>query len=232
MDICVSGGAEAPVTQFTFGAYCALRVLSKRNDSPKEASRPFDKQRDGFVLGEGAGILVLEELSHALKRNARIYAEIIGYASNSGAYHMVMPEPNGKDAAEVISKALQNADLKAEDIGYINAHGTSTQANDKIETLAIKNVFGEYSYKIPISSTKSMIGHTIGAAGAIEAVACCLALENQIIPPTINYQYKDPDCDLDYVPNQPRKAKIKTVLSNSFGFGSNNSCLILRSFDG
>jgi len=232
MDICVSGGTEAPVTQFTFGAYCALRVLSKRNDSPQEASRPFDKQRDGFVLGEGAGIHILEELNHALKRNAHIYAEIIGYASNSGAYHMVMPEPNGKDAVAVISKALENANLTAKDIDYINAHGTSTQANDKVETLAIKNVFGEYSYKIPISSTKSMIGHTIGAAGAIEAVACCLALENQIIPPTINYQYKDPDCDLDYVPNQPRKAKIKTVLSNSFGFGSNNSCLIFRRFDG
>lgn len=232
IDLCFTGGTEAPLTQFTFGAYCALKVLSKRNDTPQEASRPFDKERDGFVLGEGAGILILEELSHALKRNARIYAEIIGYASNSGAYHMVMPLMNGEDATEAMRLALEEGGAKPEQIDYINAHGTSTKANDIAETKAIKKLFGKYAYKIPVSSTKSMIGHTIGAAGAIEAVVCCLTLENQIIPPTINYQYKDPDCDLDYVPNQARKAKIKTVLSNSFGFGSNNSCLIFRRFDG
>jgi 3-oxoacyl-[acyl-carrier-protein] synthase II len=230
IDICVSGGAEAPLTQFNFGAYCALRVLSRQNGSPKQASRPFDKKRDGFVMGEGAAILILEELQHALNRSAPIYAEIIGYASNSGAYHMVIPQPEGKDAAKVISQALQHANLKPKDIEYINAHGTSTQANDKAETLAIKDVFGEYAYRIPVSSTKSMIGHTIGAAGAIESLVCCLVLENQTIPPTINYEFPDPECDLDYVPNQARKIKVETALSNSFGFGSNNACLILRRY--
>ncbi len=230
IDICVSGGAEAPLTQFTFGAYDALKVLSKRNGSPQEASRPFDKERDGFVLGEGADILILEELTHALKRNAHIYAEIIGYASNSGAYHIVMPEPDGKDASRVMSQCLKDANLKPKDIDYINAHGTSTQANDKAETKAIKEVFADYAYKIPISSTKSMIGHTIGAAGAIEALVCALVIENNLIPPTINYKHKDPDCDLDYVPNQARSAKVNIALSNSFGFGSCNACLILKRY--
>lgn len=230
IDICASGGAEAPLTQFNFGAYCALRVLSRQNDSPKQASRPFDKKRDGFVMGEGAAILILEELQHALNRSAPIYAEIIGYAANSGAYHMVIPQPEGKDAATVISQALKHANLKPKDIEYINAHGTSTQANDKAETLAIKDVFGEYAYRIPVSSTKSMIGHTIGAAGAIESLVCCLVLENQTIPPTINYEFPDPECDLDYVPNQARKIKVERALSNSFGFGSNNACLILRRY--
>jgi len=231
-DIILSGGTEAPITPYIFASFCALRVLSRRNDSPKEASRPFDKNRDGLVMGEGSAVLVLEELNHALKRNAHIYAEIVGYACNCGAYHMVLPEPSGEDIVRVILQALKDADLKPNDIDYINAHGTSTLLNDKIETKAIKKVFGNYAYKIPISSTKSMIGHTIGAAGAIEAVVCCLVIENQIIPPTINYRYKDPDCDLDYVPNKPRKAKIGTVLSNSFGFGSNNACIILRRYDG
>lgn len=232
IDLSITGGSEAPLTQFTFGAYEALRVLSRRNSSPQQASRPFDKKRDGFVLGEGAAILVLEELEHAKKRNAKIYAEIIGYSSNSGAYHMVMPKPDASDTVSAIVKALKDANLKPKDIDYINAHGTSTIQNDRIETRAIKEVFSNYAYKIPVSSTKSMLGHTIGAAGAIEAVSCCLAIENQIIPPTINYQYKDPECDLDYVPNKPRKAKIKTVLSNSFGFGSNNACLIFRRYNG
>lgn len=230
IDICVTGGVEAPLTQFTFGAYSALHVLSKRNDSPQEASRPFDKERDGFVLGEGAGILILEELSHALKRNAHIYAEIISYGSNSGAYHMVMPQPEGKDAARVMEQALREVDLKPENINYINAHGTSTQANDKSETLAIKKFFGGYAYKIPISSTKSMIGHSIGAAGAIEAIICALVIEQNIIPPTMNYKYKDPDCDLDYVPNQARKVKVDTALSNSFGFGSCNACIVIKRY--
>lgn len=232
MDLCVAGGAEAPLTEFTFGGYSVLKVLSKRNDSPQEASRPFDKERDGFVLGEGSALLILEELTHALKRNAHIYAEIIGYGSNSGAYHIVIPEPQGRDAAKTMRKALQDAKVKPEDIDYINAHGTSTTLNDKAETCAIKQVFGDYAYKIPVSSTKSMIGHTIGAAGAIEALVCALAIENNLIPPTINYKYPDPDCDLDYVPNQARKAGVDIALSNSFGFGNCNACLILKRYAG
>lgn len=232
MDLCFSGGAEAPLTEFTFGAYSVLRVLSKRNDSPQEASRPFDKERDGFVLGEGSAVLILEELTHALKRKAHIYAEIIGYGSNSGAYHIVMPEPEGRDAAKTMRKALQDALVRAEDVDYINAHGTSTTLNDKAETRAIKEVFSGYAYKIPVSSTKSMIGHTIGAAGAIEALVCALAIENNLIPPTINYKYPDPDCDLDYVPNQARQVKVDIAMSNSFGFGNCNACLILKRYAG
>lgn len=232
MDICISGGAEAPLSEFTFGGYDALKVLSKRNDSPQEASRPFDKKRDGFVLGEGSAMLILEELQHALKRNARIYAEIIGYGANSGAYHIVMPQPDGSDAAKTMRRALKDAGIKPQDIDYINAHGTSTLLNDKAETRAIKEVFGDYAYKIPVSSTKSMIGHTIGAAGAIEALVCALAIEDNFIPPTINYQYPDPDCDLDYVPNQARQSKVEIALSNSFGFGNCNACLILRRYAG
>jgi len=232
MDLCVSGGAEAPLTEFTFGGYCVLKVLSKRNDSPQEASRPFDKERDGFVLGEGSAVLILEELTHALKRNAHIYAELIGYGSNSGAYHIVIPEPEGRDAAKTMRKALQDAKVKPENIDYINAHGTSTMLNDKAETCAIKQVFGDYAYKIPVSSTKSMIGHTIGAAGAIEALVCALAIQNNLIPPTINYKYPDPDCDLDYVPNQSRQAGVDIALSNSFGFGNCNACLILKRYAG
>lgn len=232
MDVCMAGGAEAPLTQFTFGAYDSLKVLSKRNDAPQEASRPFDKERDGFVLAEGSAVLVLEELKSALKRNAHIYAEVIGYAGTSGAYHIVMPEPSGRDAAKTMQKALSDAKLKPQDIDYINAHGTSTTLNDKAETQAIKQVFGDYAYKVPISSTKSMIGHSIGAAGAIEAVVCSLAIENNLIPPTINYQYPDPECDLDYVPNTARRAKVEVVLSNSFGFGNTNACLIFRRYKG
>jgi 3-oxoacyl-[acyl-carrier-protein] synthase II len=229
-EVMVAGGAEAPITPYTFAAFNALRVLSKRNDSPQEASRPFDKERDGFVMGEGSGILILEELSQAKKRNAQIYAEVIGYSVNSGAYHMVMPVSEGKDAAEAMAEALKEANIKPKEVNYINAHGTSTQANDKAETQAIKEVFQEYAYKIPISSTKSMIGHTIGASGAIEAIICALAIENNLIPPTINYRYPDPDCDLDYVPTQARKQKVDIALSNSFGFGSNNACLVIRRF--
>jgi 3-oxoacyl-[acyl-carrier-protein] synthase II len=232
MDICFSGGAEAPLTDFTFGAYCALKVLSRRNDSPQEASRPFDRERDGFVLGEGAAVLILEELTHALKRNAHIYAEIIGYGANSGAYHIVMPQPDGSDATKAMQKALSDAKIKPEDVDYINAHGTSTTLNDKAETRAIKEVFGENAYRIPVSSTKSMIGHTIGAAGAIEALVCALAIENNLIPPTINYKFPDPDCDLDYVPNESRVSRVDIVLSNSFGFSNCNACLILKRYAG
>ena len=227
-DIMLGGGSEAPLTVYTFAAFNALRVLSRRNDSPEEASRPFDKVRDGFVMGEGAGVVVLEDLEHAKKRGAHIYAEIIAYASTSGAHHMVIPAPEGKDAARTMILALKEAGIKPKDVDYINAHGTSTQANDKAETQAIKEVFGDYAYKVPISSTKSMIGHTIGASGAIEVIICCLAAEEDVIPPTINYQFKDPDCDLDYVPNEARKAQVDIALSDSFGFGSNNVCLIVK----
>lgn len=229
-EIMVAGGTEAPLTPYTFAAFNALRVLSKKNDLPKEASRPFDKERDGFVMGEGAGILILEELSHALKRNAKIYAEIIGYSVKSGGFHMVIPVKEGKDAAKCMHEALKEANIAPQEIDYINAHGTSTLANDKAETKAIKEVFGAYAYKIPISSTKSMIGHTIGASGAIEAIVCALTIENNIIPPTINYKYLDNECDLDYVPTEARKAKVDTALSNSFGFGSNNACLVMKRF--
>lgn len=230
-DVVITGGTEAPITPFTFAAYDSLRVLSnKRNDMPQEASRPFDKDRDGFILGEGAGILILEELEHAIKRGAHIYSEIIGYSTTSGAYHMVIPDPTGDDASRVMELAIKDANINPEDIDYINAHGTSTQANDRIETQAIKTVFDKYAYRIPISSTKSMIGHLIGAAGAVEAIVCVLVIENSLIPPTINYKYKDPDCDLDYVPNEARRQKVNIALSNSFGFGSCNACIVLRRY--
>jgi 3-oxoacyl-[acyl-carrier-protein] synthase II len=231
-DIIVAGGCEAPLTEFTFGAYDAMMVLSKRNDAPQAASSPFDKRRDGFVLAEGGATLILEELGHALKRNATIYAELTGYATNSGAHHMVIPKPDAEDVARVMAQTVEDAGLKPEQIDYINAHGTSTDQNDKAETKAIKYVFKDYAYKLPISSTKSMIGHSIGAAGAIEAVVSCLTIKHQIIPPTINYAEKDPDCDLDYVPNKARKTKIQNVLSNSFGFGSNNACLTFGRYNG
>jgi 3-oxoacyl-[acyl-carrier-protein] synthase II len=232
IDLCLSGGTEAPLTRFNFVAYDAARALSRRNYSPTEASRPFDKERDGFVLGEGSAILVLEELTHARKRNAHIYAEIIGYGANSGAYHIFMPEPNGIDAAKAIHLALGDAKINPDEVNYINAHGTSTTLGDKAETLAIKKVFGEKAYKIAVSSTKSMIGHSLGASGAIEAVVCALTIENNVIPPTINYKYKDPECDLDYVPNSARDAKADIVLSNSFGFGNCNACLVFKRYVG
>jgi len=230
-DVVVAGGAEAPITPFTFGAFNALQVLSKRNESPKEASRPFDKERDGFVMGEGAGILILETVEHAEKRGAEIYGEIIGYGMTSGAYHMVMPAPEGKDAAKAMSLALEDACTSPNDVDYIHAHGTSTRVNDKIETQAIKKVFGDYAYKVPISSTKSMIGHLIGAAGAVELIVCALVIENGIIPPTINYKVPDPECDLDYVPNTGRRSKIDIALSNSFGFGSNNAVVVVKKYE-
>ncbi|MFH1441351.1 MAG: beta-ketoacyl-ACP synthase II [Candidatus Omnitrophota bacterium] len=231
-DLIFTGGAEAPLTEFTFGAYDALKVLSRRNVEPYQASCPFDKTRDGFVLAEGAATLIVEDLEHALNRGAHIYAEIIGYNSNSGAYHMVIPQPEGKDIGKVMADVLKEADLEAKEINYINAHGTSTVLNDKVETKAIKDVFGEYAYKIPVSSTKSMLGHSIGATGAIEAAVCSLAIENQIVPQTLNYKNPDPECDLDYVPGEARQAKLNFVLSNSFGFGSNNVCLLFKKYNG
>jgi 3-oxoacyl-[acyl-carrier-protein] synthase II len=233
-DVIITGGAEAPITPVTIAAYDSLKVLSsKRNDKPEEASRPFDLERDGFVIGEGAGMLILEEFEHAVKRNAHIYAEIIGYGATSGAYHMVIPDPTGDDAARVMKLAIDEADIKPEEINYINAHGTSTKVNDKVETQAIKTVFGKYAYKIPISSTKSMIGHLIGAAGAVELIATVLAMQNALIPATINYRTKDPECDLDYVPNEPRKTtRLNIAMSNSFGFGSNNAAIIVKNIRG
>lgn len=225
--VCLAGGVEAPLTQFNFGAYCALRVLSKRNANPAGASRPFDRGRDGFVMGEGGAILILEERERALRRQAPILAEITGYASNSGAQHMVMPQADGSDAARAMVAALKDAKLAGVD--YINAHATSTKANDVAETRAIKSVFGSESRRIPVSSTKSMIGHSLGAAGAIEAVVCIKALGDQIVPPTINLEDPDPDCDLDYVPREARTVRLRHVMSNSFGFGNCNATLIFSS---
>ena len=223
-DVCLTGGVEAPLTRFNFAAYCALRVVSKRNSDPAGASRPFDRARDGFVMGEGGAMLVLEERERALKRGAPILAEITGYGSNSGAHHMVIPDPEGRDATRVMAAALKDAGLAS--IDYINAHATSTKANDAAETRAIKNLFGPAAYGIPISSTKSMIGHALGAAGAMEAVICVKTLTDQIIPPTINLTEPDPECDLDYVPREARPAKISNVMSNSFGFGNCNATLV------
>jgi len=231
MDICVTGGVEATLSLLNFEAYYNLRVMS-RHDVAEKASRPFDLHRDGFILGEGGGIVILEELNHALNRNAPIYAEVTGYASNSGAKHMVMPDLTGDDAARVMIDALKDAGIDRQKVDYINAHATSTVANDRAETKAIKTVFGEQAYKIPISSTKSMIGHSLGAAGGIEAVVCALAVKNKFIPPTINYKDKDPECDLDYVPGQGRQATLNTVLSNSFGFGNCNACIVFSDFKG
>ena len=230
MDICVTGGVEAPLTRLNFGAYCALRVVSKKNDFPQAASRPFDLQRDGFVLSEGGGVVILEELNHALARNAPIYAEVTGYASNSGAKHMVMPDLTGDDAARVMIDALKDANIDRAKVDYINAHATSTVQNDRAETKAIKTVFGQGAYKIPISSTKSMIGHSLGAAGGIEAVVCALAIKDKFIPPTINYKDRDPECDLDYVPNVSRKVQVDAALSNSLGFGGHNATLVVKRY--
>lgn len=228
IDVCIAGGVEAPLTPVTAAAYQALRCLSVRNHDPEKASRPFDKDRDGFVLGEGAGILVLENADHARKRKAKVYAELAGYGTSCGAYNMVAPQPDGLDAAQAITNALNDSQVALEDIDYINAHGTSTLLNDVAETKAIKHVFGEKAYSIPVSSTKSMIGHTIGAAGAIEAIAAALTLKHQQIHPTINLKNPDPECDLDYVPGESIKRRVKTAISNSFGFGSNNAVLVLR----
>ncbi|MFI5355817.1 MAG: beta-ketoacyl-ACP synthase II [Opitutales bacterium] len=227
MDACFAGGVEAPLTQFNFAAYCALRVLTKHNADPARASRPFDLTRDGFVMSEGGAMLVLEDLEYARRRGAPILAEITGYAANSGAHHMVMPDPAGRDAARVMAGALRDAGLQRVD--YINAHATSTQANDAAETCAIKAVFGAEAARIPVSSTKSMTGHALGAAGAIEAVVCVKALQAQFIPPTINLETPDPVCDLDYVAREGRPAALRHIMSNSFGFGNCNAALIFSS---
>lgn len=231
-DIMFAGGAEAPVTPLGLAGFCALKALSERNDEPAKASRPFDARRDGFVMGEGAGIVLLEDLEHALARGARIYAEVAGYGMTSDAYHVTAPAPGGDGAVRVMLRALADAGARPEEVGYINAHGTSTPFNDKTETLAIKKVFGEHALKIGVSSTKSMMGHLLGAAGGVEAGITALCLKHQIMTPTINYEFPDPDCDLDYVPNAARPAEIVCALSNSFGFGGTNAALLFRRFDG
>jgi len=226
----IAGGAEAVINPFAIAAFNAARALSTRNDAPQQASRPFDSQRDGFVIGEGAATFILEDLSFALERGAPILGEVIGYGATSDAYHITQPDENGDGAARAMSRALKKANLKPTEIDYINAHGTSTPLNDKTETLAIKTIFGGHAYRIPISSTKSMLGHLLGAAGAIESVVCLLTINHGIIPPTINLTNPDPECDLDYVPNVARRAGVNIAMTNSFGFGGHNSVLIFRRY--
>lgn len=229
VDIAIAGGVEATISLVNIAMYQAMMVLgTSLDDNPQTASRPFDKTRNGFVMGEGAACLLLEELNHAQLRGAHIYAEIAGFGTNCGAYHMVAPDPSGEDAKEAMKQALDIANSREEEVDYIAAHGTSTKFNDLAETKAIKNLLGKRAFEVPVSSIKSMIGHTIGAAGAIQAVSCCLALEHGMIPPTINLNNPDEECDLDYVPNQARKKKINLVISNSFGFGSNNASLVFK----
>ncbi|MEJ7849392.1 MAG: beta-ketoacyl-ACP synthase II [Pyrinomonadaceae bacterium] len=230
-DAMICGGAESAITPMSVAGFASMRALSTRNDDPKRASRPFDAERDGFVIGEGSGILILEELEFAKKRGARIYAEISGYGMSGDAFHVTMPDETGSGAIRVMQRAIKDAGITPEQIGYINAHGTSTPYNDKFETLAIKKVFGEHAKNLPVSSTKSMTGHALGAAGGIEAVFSVLAMHNNKLPPTINYEVPDPDCDLDYIPNVARDTKVDYVLSNSFGFGGTNACLIFKRFE-
>jgi 3-oxoacyl-[acyl-carrier-protein] synthase II len=229
-DVMIAGGAEAIIVPLTIAGFCAMKAMSTRNDEPERASRPFDAGRDGFVCGEGGGILILEALEHALRRDARIYAEIIGYGMTADAHHMTAPDPEGDGAARAMQAALRDARLDATDVAYINAHGTSTPYNDKFESLAIKRVFGEHARRLAVSSTKSMTGHLLGAAGGVEAIATALALHHGVLPPTINYETPDPDCDLDYVPNHARKQDIEIALSNAFGFGGTNATLVFRKY--
>jgi len=230
-DTMIAGGAESPLTPLSLAGFTAIKALSERNDDPAKASRPFDARRDGFVMGEGAGVLILEELGRALARGARIYAELVGYGMTSDAYHVAAPDPTGDGAARVMRRAIEDAGLAPSDVQYINAHGTSTPLNDKTETAAIKNVFGEAARRLAVSSTKSMTGHLLGAAGGLEAGITALSLFHQIMPPTINYEFPDPECDLDYVPNTARKAEILFALTNSFGFGGTNGALLLKRFE-
>ncbi len=230
-DVIIAGGSEAAITPLGLAGFCAAKALSTRNDEPKKASRPFDKNRDGFVMGEGAAIFVLETEEHAIKRNApKIYAELVGYAATDDAYHITAPREDGTTQALCMKLALKDANLSPQDVEYINAHGTSTPLNDKYETLAIKLAFGEYAYKIPISSTKSMTGHLLGAAGAVELAAILVCMENNFIHPTINYEEPDPECDLDYVPNVAREQSFNIALSNSFGFGGHNAVIVVKKY--
>jgi len=229
-DVMICGGSEAPICPMGVGGFTAMRALSTRNDEPEKASRPYDKLRDGFVVGEGAGILILEELEHARRRGAPIVAEMAGYGMSGDAFHITAPCEDGDGAYRVMRNALMDAGIAPEQVQYINAHGTSTELNDKIETVAIKRCFGEHAYRLAVSSTKSMVGHLLGGAGGFEAGITALAIRDQIAPPTINYEFPDPDCDLDYVPNQARPMRIDYAMSNSFGFGGTNGCLILKRF--
>jgi len=228
-DVMISGGAEAPLAPLCFGAFALIRAMSTRNDDPTSASRPFDRDRDGFVMGEGSAVLILEERTRAIARGAPIYAEILGYGTTNDAHHMTAPLPDGSQAARSISLALTDADIAPTDVAYVNAHGSSTPLNDATETLAIKRVFGEHAYRMPVSSTKGYYGHALGASGAIEAAICSLALRNRWIPPTVNLQTPDAACDLDYVPSTGRAADLDVILSNSFGFGGINAALVMRS---
>jgi 3-oxoacyl-[acyl-carrier-protein] synthase II len=229
-DVMIAGGSEAAITPMGVGGFAAMRALSTRNADPLHASRPFDRERDGFIMGEGSGVIILEELEFAKRRRASIYAELVGYGMSADAYHITAPSEDGDGGMRVMEKALKHAGVQPTQVDYINAHGTSTPFNDKLETLAIKRLFGDHARKLAISSTKSMTGHLLGAAGGLEAGITALAIKHQVIPPTINYEFPDPDCDLDYVPNQKREAKIEYALSNSFGFGGTNGALLFRRY--
>jgi 3-oxoacyl-[acyl-carrier-protein] synthase II len=231
-EVMIAGGVESTVTTLAIAGFNAMRALSTRNSEPERASRPFDKERDGFILSEGSGILIIESLDFALARGARIYSEVIGFGASGDAYHMVAPAPDGEGAARCMQMAVDDAGIQPSEVQYVNAHGTSTDLNDKYETQAIKTVFGDHAYKMAISSTKSMTGHLLGAAGGVEAAFTVLTIYNQIMPPTINYEFPDPDCDLDYVPNVARKARIDVAISNSFGFGGTNGTLVFKRWDG
>ncbi len=229
-DVMIAGGAEAIILPLTIAGFCQMKAMSTRNDEPTKASRPFDAERDGFVCGEGGGLVVLESLEHAVKRDARIYAEVIGYGMTGDAHHMTAPDPEGDGAARAMAAALRDAAVGTSAVGYINAHGTSTPYNDKFETIAIKRIFGEHARKLAVSSTKSMTGHLLGAAGGIEAIATVFAIHHGILPPTVNYEKPDPDCDLDYIPNQARKQDVEVALSNAFGFGGTNATLAFKKY--
>ncbi len=231
-DVAITGGSESVICPLAVGGFHAMKALSTRNDQPEKASRPFDRDRDGFIISEGAGVLILEELEHALARGAEMYAEVAGYGLSSDGYHMAAPPEDGNGAVRCMQMALKDAGMRPEDVDYINAHGTSTPLNDVVETRAIKTAFGDQAYKVAISSTKSMTGHMLGGAGGIEAVFTALAVKHQIAPPTMNLENPDPECDLDYVPNQARKMKIRAAMSNSFGFGGTNAVLIMKQYEG
>ena len=231
-EVVLAGGSETPIVPVAVAGFCSMKAMSTGNDEPQRASRPFDKNRDGFVISEGAGVLVLETLGHASARGARIYGEVAGYGCTADGYHITAPESGGTEAARAIRIALEDAGLSPDQVDYVNAHGTSTELNDKIETLAIKKVLGDHAYQVPVSSIKSMIGHSVGAAGALEAIACALAVSTDWVPPTINYEQPDPECDLDYVPNQDRQCPVRVAVSNSFGFGGHNAVLVIKKFQG
>ncbi|MEX0766228.1 MAG: beta-ketoacyl-ACP synthase II [bacterium] len=228
----LAGGSEAAITPLSIAGFCSMKAVSTRNDEPQKASRPFDAKRDGFIMGEGSGVVLLEEMEHARRREAHIYAELVGYGMSGDAYHITQPDPEADGAARSMRNALRDANMEPKQIDYINAHGTSTLYNDRTETLAVKRVFGEHAKTVPVSSTKSMTGHLLGAAGGVELIACVQAIEHGAIPPTINYEFPDPECDLDYVPNTARKMRVDAAMSNAFGFGGHNAILIVRRYDG